>query len=363
MTSVDSGVETENDSNDSLATHDSQSMDLSPSMKVNGEVNMAENKEPTPSTSEAGSGVQPIPFDCASTSNAPSASTSSVDPFKEVFVPEENDDGAVKNLEFRLPALKHNNSNDIEPPAGLSFLNVKQKMSVASSSYEVIGHGNAVMKPKMRLKMGRKQGKSHRELSIDPFTIYNGRKLRRAVSTNNTEVVEKLLSAGVNPSCCDELGRSPLHLAACRGYTEILQMLLQKGADPNQKDSMGNTPLHLAACTNHVSVVTLLLKAGTDVHSSDHFGRSPLQLARTRLRLLRAASYPDAWQVKGEVQKVIEMMLAYLNRFKAAEADAELLSSFSSRLTLSQTSQEVDQELRGLLTSLSSLTIDKPGPS
>ncbi|KAF4518919.1 hypothetical protein B566_EDAN006757 [Ephemera danica] len=318
------GVETENDSNDSLATHDSQSMDLSPSLKVNGEVNMAENKEPTPSTSEEGAGNL--------------------------------------ELEFRLPALKPNNSNDIEPPAGLSFLNVKQKMSAASSSF---GHGYSVMKPKMRLKMGRKQGKSHRELSIDPFTIYNGRKLRRAVSTNNHEVVEKLLSAGVNPSCCDELGRSPLHLAACRGYTEILQMLLQKGADPNQKDSMGNTPLHLAACTNHVSVVTLLLKAGTDVHSSDHFGRSPLQLAQTRLRLLRhnAASNPDAWQVKAEVQKVIEMMLAYLNRFGAAEADAELLSSFSSRLTLTQTSQEVDQELRGLLASLSSLTIDKPGPS
>lgn len=104
---------------------------------------------------------------------------------------------------------------------------------------------------------------------------------------------------------------------------------------------------------------------GTDVHSSDHFGRSPIQLAQTRLRLLQrsAASNPDAWQVKTEVQKVIEMMLVYLNRYGGPEADSELLSSFSSRLTLTQTPQEVDQELRGLLASLSNLAIDKPGPS
>jgi len=95
----------------------------------------------------------------------------------------------------------------------------------------------------------------------------------------------------------------------------------------------------------------------------DQYGRNPLQLAQTRLKMLQAtaASNPDAMQVKSEVQNVIDMMQIYLHRIGSQNKDAEneLLTSFSTRLTLSQTSQEVDHELRGLLASLSSLNIGK----
>lgn len=95
--------------------------------------------------------------------------------------------------------------------------------------------------------------------------------------------------------------------------------------------------------------------------SLDQYGRNPLQLAQTRLKMLQAtaASNPDAMQVKLEVQNVIDMMQIYLHRIGSENkhAENELLTSFSSRLTLSQTSQEVDLELRGLLASLSCLNI------
>jgi hypothetical protein len=99
------------------------------------------------------------------------------------------------------------------------------------------------------------------------------------------------------------------------------------------------------------------------VCSLDQYGRNPLQLAETRLKMLQAtaASNPDAMQVKTEVQGVIDMMYVYLHRIGSQEknAEKELLASFATRLTLSQTSQEVDTELRGLLASLSCLNIGK----
>ncbi|KAJ8877153.1 hypothetical protein PR048_021606 [Dryococelus australis] len=113
------------------------------------------------------------------------------------------------------------------------------------------------------------------------------RRLALAVSLNNVELVKKLLEAGVNPSCSDSEGRTPLHLASSRGFTEIVKVLLDKGANPNMRDILGNTPLHLAVCTSEIAVVTMLLKAGTDVNCSDHSGRSPLQLAQTKLKIIQ----------------------------------------------------------------------------
>lgn len=49
--------------------------------------------------------------------------------------------------------------------------------------------------------------------------IPNQRKLRLAASVCNTELLNRLLEAGVNPDTPDEHLRSPLHLAASRGIT------------------------------------------------------------------------------------------------------------------------------------------------
>ncbi|CAD6242405.1 GSCOCG00009485001-RA-CDS [Cotesia congregata] len=177
----------------------------------------------------------------------------------------------------------------------------------------------------------------------------SGRKMRFAAATNNTELLTRLLEKGVSPNNHDDQGRSPLHLASCRGFTEIVKLLLDYGADPNQTDCIGNTPLHLAAVTSKISVVTLLLKAGTDVLSSDRHGYNPLQLAQTKLRMLQNCQGSDMNKVKDQVHKIVGMLLAYLQKQKDACEQIEALSSFCSRITLSNTSDQVQDDLKDLL--------------
>ena len=180
-----------------------------------------------------------------------------------------------------------------EPPAGLSFQNVSA--SEASSEF---GMGYQVnndhykpssrkMKSSLKLKLQAHIGKS---LSVPSSSNLSERKLRTAVTTNNTDAVRHLLANGVNVNSSDEQSRSALHFAAAKGYSEIVNVLLQNGADPNAKDILGNTALHLAACTNHIEVVTLLLRGGTDVTTIDNSGRTPMQLAQSKLKLLQKNS-------------------------------------------------------------------------
>lgn len=137
----------------------------------------------------------------------------------------------------------------------------------------------------------------------------------------------------------------------------MVELLLHYGANPNQRDCRGNTPLHLAAVSNQISIVTLLLNAGSDVLSLDQCGYSPLQLAETKLKLLQNCKGEDMLKVKEEVHNIVNMLLAYLQKQKDASAKVETLSNFYSRLTLSNTSDQVQDDVKDLLANLNGLNI------
>jgi len=52
--------------------------------------------------------------------------------------------------------------------------------------------------------------------------VVDSHKLCRAANMNNTELLEQLLKNGVNPNCWDSRKRTPLHLAASKGYAEAV---------------------------------------------------------------------------------------------------------------------------------------------
>jgi len=88
-------------------------------------------------------------------------------------------------------------------------------------------------------------------------------------------------TAGINDPV-DKTGRTPLHVAAERGYEEIVAYLIDEGADVSSLGnwSCGTTPLHLAAKAGHEAVVRRLLSARATVYIPDNQGRTALDVAR-----------------------------------------------------------------------------------
>ncbi|XP_068235417.1 ankyrin repeat domain-containing protein 54-like [Palaemon carinicauda] len=251
-------------------------------------------------------------------------------------------------------------SYDIDPPAGLTFANVSPSMYL-SRGYEAYSQGYAVQ-PYENNALQKKLRTLRLKMRQHQYQILSSkakeRTLRIATSLNNVDTVEQLLREGVNPRVTDEKERSPLHVAASKGYTDIVRLLLQYGADPNQRDAIGNTALHLAACTSHIDTVTLLLRAGTNVRQADNQGYSPLHLARSKLRNLQRDSNSSSQEIKRQVYQVIEMMQTYLECSGNPE-EAELLTMFTNQLSLSDSRQEVESDLKTLLNSLHDLSLVK----
>jgi ankyrin repeat protein len=90
-----------------------------------------------------------------------------------------------------------------------------------------------------------------------------------------------------NPSLVstkDNMGMTPLHVAAKNDHKDVAEFLLANGADINAKDSNGEfTPLDLAlSCYHYMDVVELLVAKGADVNARSKQGLTPLQEAATR---------------------------------------------------------------------------------
>lgn len=67
--------------------------------------------------------------------------------------------------------------------------------------------------------------------------------------------------------------------AATAGQLQTLQERINEGENVNARDEMGNTPLHLAAAAGQVHIVQALLKAGADPIATNKDGKRPAELA------------------------------------------------------------------------------------
>ncbi|KFK28793.1 hypothetical protein AALP_AA7G048900 [Arabis alpina] len=134
--------------------------------------------------------------------------------------------------------------------------------------------------------------------------------LNTVVSTGNAAFLDELLKAKLNPDIADSKGKTPLHIAASRGYEDCVLVLLKHGCNIHKRDVNGNTALweaisskhheifrilyHFAAISdphiagdllceavrqNNIEVMKDLLKQGISVDTKNHHGFTALQVA------------------------------------------------------------------------------------
>jgi ankyrin repeat protein len=113
--------------------------------------------------------------------------------------------------------------------------------------------------------------------------IFAGGNVFSAIERGNIEKCRRLLRE--DPAVLtqtDELGRTPLHVAAHNRCKEIVALLLSAGANPRSRDSSDATALHWAAVGGDPQVIEKLLAAGADVNAVDKDSLTPRELARMR---------------------------------------------------------------------------------
>ena len=94
-----------------------------------------------------------------------------------------------------------------------------------------------------------------------------------ACARNYSDVVEFVLSNGVDVNARLTVGTTALQVAAANANADIVRMLIARQANVNLADQFGETPLIAAVQAGSLPVVAALLPAGADVNATDKSGR------------------------------------------------------------------------------------------
>ncbi|KAL8990426.1 MAG: hypothetical protein Q9177_000913 [Variospora cf. flavescens] len=90
-----------------------------------------------------------------------------------------------------------------------------------------------------------------------------------AVADGSIEALKSHLANGASVTWVDHRGRSPLHIAASRGYDDVVEELVRAGGALEARNTKGATPLHDAARGGHASTVEMLIENGADIETKE----------------------------------------------------------------------------------------------
>lgn len=110
------------------------------------------------------------------------------------------------------------------------------------------------------------------------------------------EIINLLISSGININQIDREGQSPLTLSILKCEKEIVRVLLNNNADVNhQVPKDGNTPLHYAVNINRIDLIQMLLLRKPDLSIKNKNGQTPMEIAtglsRTEIYQILAEEY------------------------------------------------------------------------
>ena len=103
--------------------------------------------------------------------------------------------------------------------------------------------------------------------------------LHSAAESGDEDIIETLLSSGLDINSRGNDGTTPLMVAAAKGQEKTVNLLLSKGADPCLRNFMGRNLLHAAAEGGNSSIVRSMLSYDIDINSKDESSVTPLIIA------------------------------------------------------------------------------------
>ena len=101
----------------------------------------------------------------------------------------------------------------------------------------------------------------------------------KAAEIGNIDEIRSLLEKNANIEAVDEVGRTPLLLAASHHDLTLAQFLLDNGAKIDQRSKCGWHCLHYASSKGYINVLQFFLDKGCDIDSKDEEGWTPLLVA------------------------------------------------------------------------------------
>ncbi len=92
--------------------------------------------------------------------------------------------------------------------------------------------------------------------------------LHSYIKSDQDQEALEMIGSGVAVNERDQMGYTPLHLAAIRGNQTIVEALLDQGADRNARDFYGRTPFMLALREGHVEMARFFLEKGVTLETN-----------------------------------------------------------------------------------------------
>ncbi|CAH1798047.1 unnamed protein product [Owenia fusiformis] len=106
--------------------------------------------------------------------------------------------------------------------------------------------------------------------------------LHIAASGGHIEIIELLLTKGINLSAKDKHGDSAVFWAARQGQVKVIEYLKSQDVSLDTQNKSGEAPIHVAARYGHTHVVEYLAAAGADINIQDKEEETPLHCAASR---------------------------------------------------------------------------------
>ncbi|KAF4446578.1 hypothetical protein F53441_9805 [Fusarium austroafricanum] len=144
-----------------------------------------------------------------------------------------------------------------------------------------------------------------RGVDIDASGYYYGSSLQAAARTGQTKIVKLLLGNGANPNILRGHWETPLHAASVGGHSQAVQLLLQHGADPKLRHRQSrsyckkpsSSTLQHAIQEGHMTIAKLLLEVDSTLIDEERCLQQPLIIScqsgdRAMVDLLLQANAP-----------------------------------------------------------------------